>query len=162
MAWAAAFNFVAFFIFKDHAVANTISKTVHKEFITPAGDASSAASSPPSSGTCSPGGTASQQQLAHAHRRFAGAPSPMPSAQSAELHLGGSEKDKDLKTVLFIFLAPIVGMLISMFVTLVTLVRTWYRVGIIARYRWYLVPIRSLPNGQKTKRRSASTGRWTT
>src|SRR5436190_5907730 len=32
--WAGLFNFVAFFIFKDHAVANTISKTVHKEFIT--------------------------------------------------------------------------------------------------------------------------------
>jgi PiT family inorganic phosphate transporter len=32
--WAAFFNFVAFFIFKDHAVANTIGKTVHKEFIT--------------------------------------------------------------------------------------------------------------------------------
>ena len=32
--WAAVFNFVAFFIFTDHAVANTISKTVHPEFIT--------------------------------------------------------------------------------------------------------------------------------
>lgn len=32
--WAAFFNFVAFFIFKDHAVANTIGKTVHGEFIT--------------------------------------------------------------------------------------------------------------------------------
>ncbi len=32
--WAALFNFVAFFIFKDHGVANTIAKTVHKEFIT--------------------------------------------------------------------------------------------------------------------------------
>src|SRR6187401_252148 len=32
--WAAFFNFVAYFIFKDHAVANTIGKTVHQEFIT--------------------------------------------------------------------------------------------------------------------------------
>src|SRR5207237_10049084 len=32
--WAAIFNFVAFFIFKDHGVANTISKTVKIEFIT--------------------------------------------------------------------------------------------------------------------------------
>src|SRR5258705_13526812 len=32
--WAALFNFVAFFIFKDHGVANTISKTVKSEFIT--------------------------------------------------------------------------------------------------------------------------------
>lgn len=32
--WAACFNFVAFFIFKDHGVANTIAKTVKEEFIT--------------------------------------------------------------------------------------------------------------------------------
>jgi inorganic phosphate transporter, PiT family len=34
VAWAAIFNFVAFFIFKDHGVANTIAKTVKEEFIT--------------------------------------------------------------------------------------------------------------------------------
>jgi len=32
--WAALFNFVAFFIFKDHGVANTISKTVKESYIT--------------------------------------------------------------------------------------------------------------------------------
>ncbi|HEX5024219.1 MAG TPA: inorganic phosphate transporter [Agriterribacter sp.] len=32
--WAALFNFVAFFIFKDHGVANTIAKTVKESFIT--------------------------------------------------------------------------------------------------------------------------------
>jgi len=32
--WAALFNFVAFFIFKDHGVANTIAKTVVQEYIT--------------------------------------------------------------------------------------------------------------------------------
>jgi inorganic phosphate transporter, PiT family len=32
--WAALFNFVAFFIFKDHGVANTIAKTVKQDFIT--------------------------------------------------------------------------------------------------------------------------------
>lgn len=32
--WAALFNFAAFFIFKDHGVANTISNTVKTEFIT--------------------------------------------------------------------------------------------------------------------------------
>src|SRR6185437_5218540 len=32
--WAALFNFAAFFIFKDHGVANTISKTVKADFIT--------------------------------------------------------------------------------------------------------------------------------
>ena len=29
--WAALFNFVAFFIFKDHAVANTIAKNGHRQ-----------------------------------------------------------------------------------------------------------------------------------
>ena len=32
--WAAVFNFVAYFIFQDHAVANTIGKTVQQNFIT--------------------------------------------------------------------------------------------------------------------------------
>ena len=31
--WAALFNVVAFFIFKDHAVANSISKTVLKNLL---------------------------------------------------------------------------------------------------------------------------------
>src|ERR1700748_1954233 len=32
--WAAVFNFAAFFIFKDHGVANTIATTVKQHFIT--------------------------------------------------------------------------------------------------------------------------------
>ncbi|MER3498224.1 MAG: inorganic phosphate transporter [Chitinophagaceae bacterium] len=32
--WAAVFNFVAYFIFKDHGVANSIAKTVKQDFIT--------------------------------------------------------------------------------------------------------------------------------
>jgi PiT family inorganic phosphate transporter len=32
--WAAFFNFAAFFIFKDHGVANTISKTVQEQYVT--------------------------------------------------------------------------------------------------------------------------------
>src|SRR5215217_2607925 len=32
--WAALFNFAAYFIFKDHGVANTIAKTVKNEWIT--------------------------------------------------------------------------------------------------------------------------------
>ncbi len=31
--WAAMFNFVAFFIFKDHGVANTIAKTVKTDVV---------------------------------------------------------------------------------------------------------------------------------
>src|SRR5215471_3770046 len=33
--WAALFNFVAFFIFKDHNVADTVASTVKHDFITP-------------------------------------------------------------------------------------------------------------------------------
>src|SRR5262249_19077134 len=32
--WAASFNFIAYFVFTEHSVANTISKTVQPEFIT--------------------------------------------------------------------------------------------------------------------------------
>ncbi len=32
--WAAFFNFVAFFIFKDHGVAKTVAKTVYEQYIT--------------------------------------------------------------------------------------------------------------------------------
>lgn len=32
--WAAFFNFAAFFIFKDHGVANTIAKTVQEDYVT--------------------------------------------------------------------------------------------------------------------------------
>ena len=32
--WAAVFNFVAFFIFKDHGVANTVAKTVKTDVVT--------------------------------------------------------------------------------------------------------------------------------
>src|SRR5215218_10071085 len=32
--WAALFNFVAFFIFKDHGVANTVAKTVKSDVVT--------------------------------------------------------------------------------------------------------------------------------
>jgi PiT family inorganic phosphate transporter len=32
--WAAFFNFVAYFVFKEHGVANTVAKTVYEQFIT--------------------------------------------------------------------------------------------------------------------------------
>ncbi len=32
--WAALFNFVAFFIFKDHGVADTVAKTVNADVVT--------------------------------------------------------------------------------------------------------------------------------
>lgn len=32
--WAAAFNFLAYFVLDDHKIANTVAKTVHEDFIT--------------------------------------------------------------------------------------------------------------------------------
>jgi phosphate/sulfate permease len=43
------------------------------------------------------------------------------------------ELEKITKTILFIFLAPLIGMLLSMFITLVTIMRnTWVKIGIMA------------------------------
>ncbi len=148
--WAAAFNFVAFFIFKDHAVANTISKTVHKEFITLPVILSGLVAAiiwnlltwwygiPSSSSHTLIGG-------------FAGAAIAHAIGTTEGFALADVvEKDKILKTVAFIFLAPLVGMIISMFITLVTLVSTtWYRVSLIvltATATWFLF---SYLEGQK-------------
>ncbi len=132
--WAAIFNCVAYFIFKDHAVANTISKTVNKEFITlPVILAGLIAAIfwnlltwwygiPSSSSHTLIGG-------------FAGA------AIAHALLLKGMgynwgkivESSIIFNTVIFIFLAPLIGMLISIFITIVTIMRNiWARIGIIA------------------------------
>ena len=130
--WAGFFNFVAFFIFKDHAVANTISKTVHAEFITLPVIFSGLIAAiswnlltwwygiPSSSSHTLIGG-------------FAGAAVAHAFATTDGFSLGDVvENDKITKTVLFIFLAPLVGMLVSMFITFVTIVRNaWSRVGMI-------------------------------
>ncbi|MCE2786972.1 MAG: anion permease [Bacteroidota bacterium] len=130
--WAAVFNFIAFFIFKDHAVANTIGKTVHKEFITLqvifAGLIAAIIWNlftwwygiPSSSSHTLIGG-------------FAGAAVAHAFATKGFVAFGSViELDKITKTVLFIFLAPIIGMLISMSITLITIMRnTWLRIAII-------------------------------
>jgi PiT family inorganic phosphate transporter len=131
--WAAIFNFVAFWIFKDHAVANSISKSVNKDFITlPVILAGLIASIfwnlltwwygiPSSSSHTLIGG-------------FAGAA----IAHAINLHGMGIawskivETDTIVKTILFIFLAPIIGMVISIFITVITIMRNvWLRIGII-------------------------------
>lgn len=132
--WAALFNCLAFFIFKDHAVANTISKTVNKEFITLPVIFSGLIAAifwnlltwwygiPSSSSHTLIGG-------------FAGA-----AISHAMLTKGVGvswskivESNIILNTVLFIFLAPIIGMGISIFITIVTIMRNiWLRILIIA------------------------------
>jgi PiT family inorganic phosphate transporter len=132
--WAALFNFLAFWLFKDHAVANTISKTVYKEFITLPVIFSGILAAifwnlltwwygiPSSSSHTLIGGFAGAA-ITHA---------------IAEKGTGISwkeivEYDTIIKTILFIFLAPIIGMLISIFITFVTIMRNvWIRILIIA------------------------------
>jgi inorganic phosphate transporter, PiT family len=131
--WAALFNTVAFWIFKDHAVANSISKTVYKEFITLPVIFSGLLAAifwnlltwwygiPSSSSHTLIGG-------------FAGA------AIAHALSIKGInfswakivDADTIIKTILFIFLAPLIGIVTSMFITVVTIMRNiWYRIAII-------------------------------
>ena len=131
--WAALFNTVAFWIFKDHAVANSISKTVYKEFITLPVIFSGLLAAifwnlltwwygiPSSSSHTLIGG-------------FAGA------AIAHALSIKGMnfswakivDADTIIKTVLFIFLAPLIGIVTSMYITVVTIMRNiWYRIAII-------------------------------
>ncbi|MCB0765249.1 MAG: inorganic phosphate transporter, partial [Flavobacteriales bacterium] len=124
--WAASFNFIAFFIFSDHHVANTVAKTVHEEFITLrvvlAGLIAAITWNlltwwygiPSSSSHTLIGG-------------FAGA-----ALAGAGFDISSINLEKIGIIALFIFLAPLVGMVISVFITLVTLVqRLWLRLGII-------------------------------
>jgi inorganic phosphate transporter, PiT family len=130
--WAAFFNFVAFLIFKDHAVANTIGKTVFKEFITLPVIFSGLIAAiiwnlltwwygiPSSSSHTLIGG-------------FAGAAVAHAFLQNGFMPLNEIvDSPKVLKTVAFIFLAPLIGMAISMFYTLVMMNRnTWIKAGIL-------------------------------
>jgi PiT family inorganic phosphate transporter len=108
--WAALFNFVAFFIFKDHGVANTIAKTVKEAFITLPVITSGLVAAiiwnlftwwfgiPSSSSHTLIGG-------------FAGA---------AIAHAGFSSINSEpiIKTVSFIVLAPLLGMLMAFIISL--------------------------------------------
>ncbi len=124
--WAAIFNFAAFFIFKDHGVANTIAKTVKPEVIDGlqmlkvvfSGLIAAIAWNlltwwfgiPSSSSHTLIGG-------------FAGA--AIASAGFVSIN-----PDPILKTVLFIFLAPLVGMIMAFIISL------WF----ISSFRRGLVP----------------------
>jgi phosphate/sulfate permease len=132
--WAAIFNAVAYFIFKDHTVANTISKTIQKDFITLPVILSGLIAAifwnlltwwygiPSSSSHTLVGGLAGAA-ITHA---------------LSTKGIGFSwakiiESDIIIKTILFIFFAPIIGMIISIFITIVTVMRNvWARIGIIA------------------------------
>lgn len=131
--WAAFFNFVAYFIFKDHAVANTIGKTVHQEFITLPVILSGLVAAiawnlltwwygiPSSSSHTLIGG-------------FAGAAICHAIAEKGfSISISSIvEVKKITQIILFIFLAPIIGMVISIYITVITIMRnTWAKVGMI-------------------------------
>jgi PiT family inorganic phosphate transporter len=131
--WAALFNTVAFWIFKDHAVANSISKTVYKEFITLPVIFSGLLAAifwnlltwwygiPSSSSHTLIGGFAGAA-IAHAL-----------SVKGINFSWAKIvDADTIIKTILFIFLAPLIGIVTSMFITVVTIMRNiWYRIAII-------------------------------
>ena len=112
--WAAVFNFAAFFIFKDHGVANTIAKTVKEDVVSGQAGLIIVFSGlvaaiiwnlftwwfgiPSSSSHTLIGG-------------FAGA---------GIAHAGFSAVNSDpiIKTVMFIFIAPLVGMLMAFIISL--------------------------------------------
>jgi len=108
--WAAVFNFVAFFIFRDHGVANTIAKTVHEEFITLPVIFSGLIAAitwnlltwwfgiPSSSSQSLIGG-------------FAG-------AAIAHAGMGSVNSDKVMEIASFIVLAPLVGMIMAFIISL--------------------------------------------
>lgn len=131
--WAAFFNFIAFYIFKDHAVANTIGKTVQKEFITLPVIFSGLIAAifwnlltwwfgiPSSSSHTLIGGFAGAG-ITHALLTKG----MMPISEIVEV-------DKVVKIFLFIFLAPFIGMLISMTFTFITISRnTWLKCFLFA------------------------------
>ncbi|MBP6431816.1 MAG: inorganic phosphate transporter [Ferruginibacter sp.] len=132
--WAAFFNVVAYFIFKDHAVANTISKTVHKEFITLPVIFSGLIAAifwnlltwwygiPSSSSHTLVGGLAG---AAIAHGMM------MKGINVSWASI--LESKTIIEIIVFIFFAPLVGMVISIFITVVTIMRNvWLRLAIIA------------------------------
>ncbi len=112
--WAAVFNFAAFFIFKDHGVANTVAKTVHEDVVVGYGGMIVIFSGliaaiawnlltwwfgiPSSSSHTLIGG-------------FAG-------AAVAHAGFGAINSSVVLKTAAFIFIAPIVGMIIALILSM--------------------------------------------
>lgn len=130
--WAAVFNFVAYFIFQDHAVANTIGKTVQQNFITLPVILSGLIAAIiwnlltwwygiPSSSSHTLIGGLMGAGLTHAY--LTKGATPIGDILVLENIIG---------VVIFIFLSPLIGMAISMFITIVTMNRnTWTRIAII-------------------------------
>ena len=133
--WAAFFNFVAFLIFKDHSVANTIGKTVFKEYITLhvilAGLIAAIIWNlltwwygiPSSSSHTLIGGFAGSA-ITHAILVAYQKGTDIPALSNI------IDSGKVWQIVAFIFLAPLIGMLISMIFTFITIHKNiWVKTG---------------------------------
>lgn len=148
--WAAFFNILAYFIFTDHAVANTIGKTVFKDYITLPVIMSGLIAAitwnlitwwfgiPSSSSHTLIGG-------------FAGAALSAawvkdPSLDLQQIIDGG----KITKIILFIFLAPLIGMIVSMFYSFIFIQRSaWWKIFLLSVTTigmWFL--FKNLQNGK--------------
>jgi PiT family inorganic phosphate transporter len=127
--WAAFFNFVAFFVFSDHAVANSVAKTVKPEVVNSSNGMIIILAGliaailwnlltwwygiPSSSSHTLIGG-------------FAG-------AAIAAAGFTSIDSAAIMKTIIFIVLAPLIGMLISVFITVVTIQKNfWLKITIIS------------------------------
>lgn len=130
--WAAMFNFAAFFIFKDHSVANTISKTVFENFITLDVILAGLIAAifwnlltwwfgiPSSSSHTLIGGFAGAA-IMHAYM----VKGYMPMRDIID-------QDSIMKTIYFIFLAPVIGMVMAAYITLVTIRQNyWAKLSLI-------------------------------
>ena len=140
--WAAFFNFVAFFIFSDHHVANTVAKTVNTGFINDRVVLAGLLAAimwnlltwwygiPSSSSHTLIGG-------------FAGA-----ALAGAGFDLESINLTKIGLIAAFIFLAPAVGMLIAMFITVGTLIQhIWLRcavISVVVALTYFLVPLNEI------------------
>ncbi len=135
--WAAFFNFIAFLIFKDHAVANTIGKTVFKEYITLPVIFSGLIAAiiwnlitwwfgiPSSSSHTLIGGFAGAA-LCHAIIISISEGSELPALNTV------IDYSKIGKIIAYIFLAPFIGMFFSIFFTLVTINKNlWLKVSLL-------------------------------
>src|ERR1043165_1497439 len=130
--WAAFFNFLAYFIFRDHGVANTVAKTVNAGAydltVVLAGVIAAICWNlltwwygiPSSSSHTLIGG-------------FAGAAIAYAFLSKGMMPISEIiDSEKIGKTLIFIILAPIIGMFISIIYTLIFIQRhTWLKVGIL-------------------------------
>lgn len=129
--WAAFFNFVAFLIFKDHTVANTVGKTVFKEYITLRVILAGLIAAiiwnlltwwygiPSSSSHTLIGGFAGS---AITHALF----TAFQNGKDLPALANVVDSSKIFQIVIFIFLAPLIGMFISMIFTFITIHKNIY------------------------------------